>query len=149
MTWGAYEQTNGEMDFTFGTAQSDADYYVLAEREQYDTHTVSITNKSTTGFTATWFGNDGVTPLSPATFGGVLLVYASTPTVSVVGGGGGSNYVLPTASASTLGGIKVGSGLTINTGVLSTSGSSSYSTCLLYTSPSPRDGLLSRMPSSA
>ena len=27
--------------------------------------------------------------------------------------------------------------------------SSSYSPCLLYTSPSPRDGLLSRMPSSA
>ena len=25
----------------------------------------------------------------------------------------------------------------------------SFSTCLLYTSPSPRDGLLSRMPSSA
>ena len=25
----------------------------------------------------------------------------------------------------------------------------SYETCLLYTSPSPRDGLLSRMPSSA
>ena len=25
----------------------------------------------------------------------------------------------------------------------------SYKTCLLYTSPSPRDGLLSRMPSSA
>ena len=35
---------------------------------------------------------------------------------------------------------------------LSTSGSSSSSrsySCLLYTSPSPRDGLLSRMPSSA
>ena len=27
--------------------------------------------------------------------------------------------------------------------------SSLYGTCLLYTSPSPRDGLLSRMPSSA
>ena len=26
---------------------------------------------------------------------------------------------------------------------------SNYKTCLLYTSPSPRDGLLSRMPSSA
>ena len=26
---------------------------------------------------------------------------------------------------------------------------SNYNTCLLYTSPSPRDGLLSRMPSSA
>ena len=28
-------------------------------------------------------------------------------------------------------------------------GNDRYSTCLLYTSPSPRDGLLSRMPSSA
>ena len=28
-------------------------------------------------------------------------------------------------------------------------GASSYKICLLYTSPSPRDGLLSRMPSSA
>ena len=36
------------------------------------------------------------------------------------GSSGGSNYTLPTASNSTLGGVKVGSGLTINTsGVLS------------------------------
>lgn len=34
----------------------------------------------------------------------------------------GSEYTLPTASASTLGGIKVGSGLTINKGVLSADG---------------------------
>lgn len=43
-------------------------------------------------------------------------------TISVGGGssGGGSNYTLPTASSSTLGGVKIGSGLTINTnGVLS------------------------------
>ncbi|WP_455767712.1 hypothetical protein [Phascolarctobacterium succinatutens] len=43
-------------------------------------------------------------------------------TISVSGGGssGGDNYTLPTASSSTLGGVKVGSGLTINTsGVLS------------------------------
>lgn len=42
--------------------------------------------------------------------------------ISVSGGGssGGSNYTLPTASNSTLGGVKVGSGLAINTsGVLS------------------------------
>lgn len=42
--------------------------------------------------------------------------------ISVSGGGssGGSNYTLPTASNSTLGGVKVGSGLTINTsGMLS------------------------------
>ena len=30
-----------------------------------------------------------------------------------------------------------------------TAGMAIYDTCLLYTSPSPRDGLLSRMPSSA
>ena len=34
-------------------------------------------------------------------------------------------------------------------GVLVRSGGSSGGSCLLYTSPSPRDGLLSRMPSSA
>lgn len=40
--------------------------------------------------------------------------------ISVSGSGGGGNYTLPTASGSTLGGVKVGSGLTINTsGVLS------------------------------
>jgi len=37
-------------------------------------------------------------------------------------GGGGSGYTLPTASSSTLGGVKVGSGLAINAGVLSASG---------------------------
>lgn len=43
-------------------------------------------------------------------------------TISVSGGGssGGSNYTLPTASSSTLGGVKIGAGLTINTsGVVS------------------------------
>jgi len=39
------------------------------------------------------------------------------------GGGGGGSYVLPTATANRLGGVKVGSGLTItNDGTLSTSG---------------------------
>ena len=44
------------------------------------------------------------------------------------------SYVLPTASATGLGGVKIGSGISI---------------CLLYTSPSPRDSRVSRMPSSA
>jgi hypothetical protein len=35
---------------------------------------------------------------------------------------GGGSYTLPTASASVLGGIKVGSGLAIASGVLSTTG---------------------------
>ena len=37
-------------------------------------------------------------------------------------GEGGGSYTLPTASASTLGGVKVGSGLTITDGVLSADG---------------------------
>jgi len=36
--------------------------------------------------------------------------------------GGGGEYTLPTASASTLGGVKVGNGLTITDGVLSADG---------------------------
>ena len=116
MTWGAYDNNNssatyGEMDFTFGTPLSDANYYVLSEREQYDTHSVRITNKTTGGFTATWLGNDGSSPLAPSTFGGVLIVYASTPTKSV---GAGWNEALPTATASVLGAIKIGSGLSID-----------------------------------
>lgn len=65
---------------------------------------------------------------SSALSGYVKLVNGTAPdssgnvTISVSGGGssGGGNYTLPTASSSTLGGVKVGSGLTINTsGVLS------------------------------
>ena len=146
MNWGAYNSSNGEMTFTFVGSQADTNYYVLAEREQYDTHSVSITNKTTTGFKATWLGNDGTSPLSPATFGGVLIVYASTPTknvgaaledVSVTVASAGTNnlqynnttgaltftpYLLPTATASDLGGVKVdGTTITISNGVITAS----------------------------
>lgn len=52
---------------------------------------------------------------------GVTPDNSGNVTISVSSGGGsGGNYTLPTASSSTLGGVKVGSGLTINTsGVLS------------------------------
>ena len=53
---------------------------------------------------------------------GVAPDSSGNVTISVSGGGssGGSNYTLPTASSSTLGGVKIGSGLTINTsGVVS------------------------------
>ena len=39
-----------------------------------------------------------------------------------------NNYSLPTAASGTLGGVKVGSGLSISSGVLSTSGSSAWTT---------------------
>ena len=146
MNWGAYNSSNGEMIFTFVGAQSDANYYVLAEREQYDTHTVSITNKTTTGFKATWLGNSGTNPLAPSIFGGVLIVYASTPTknvgaaledVTVTVESPGTNnlqynnttgsftftpYLLPTATANDLGGVKVdGTTITISNGVITAS----------------------------
>ena len=96
MSHGAYQSGNGDMVFTFDSAMGDANYYVLAEREQYDTHTVSIMNKTTTGFTARWLDNSGTGPLAPSTFPGVLLVYASTPTSSVGSGGGLSDVVQDT-----------------------------------------------------
>ena len=59
-------------------------------------------------------------------------------TISVSGGGGGSSgggsYTLPTASSSTLGGVKIGSGLTINTsGVVSADVNSSTLTAYAKT----------------
>tara|TARA_A100000164_G_scaffold337830_1_gene331673 strand:- start:2835 stop:4859 length:2025 start_codon:yes stop_codon:yes gene_type:complete len=128
MSWGAYSSSQGDMVFTFDTPLSDADYYVLAEREQYDTHTVSILSKTTTGFTARWLDNAGTGALAPSTFGGVLIVYASTPTRSV---GAGWNEALPVATATVLGGVKVGSGLSITgAGVLSASGGGGGATAL-------------------
>ena len=41
------------------------------------------------------------------------------------------------------------SGIMQNEAMMSSEERMIYETCLLYTSPSPRDGLLSRMPSSA
>lgn len=51
--------------------------------------------------------------------GGKLIIEDGA---TVEGLSGGSEYTLPTASASTLGGVKVGSGLTITEGVLSADG---------------------------
>jgi hypothetical protein len=46
---------------------------------------------------------------------------------------GGSSYTLPTASGSTLGGIKIGSGLSVDgSGVVTASGSSAYTTAPTY-----------------
>lgn len=54
--------------------------------------------------------------------GGKLTFLDGAEVENFPGGGGGGSYTLPTASASTLGGVKVGSGLTITDGVLSADG---------------------------
>ena len=72
---------------------------------------------------------------SPASVDATALVTGTVYQILTVGT---SDFTLVGASANTVGTIFTATGTTTGTG-----------TCLLYTSPSPRDGLLSRMPSSA
>ena len=127
ISWGAYNSSNQRIEFTFDTAQPDANYFVLWSREHFAQHNIEVTNKTTTGFRTTWTNQDG-SDLAPSIFGGGLVVYASTPTRSV---GAGWNEALPVATAAVLGGVKVGSGLSITgAGVLSASGGGGGATAL-------------------
>ena len=92
MSWGAYDTSTYEVDFTFDTAQPDANYYVHTNREHYATHNIEVLSKSTTGFTTKWTNSDG-SDLAPSIFKGVLIVYGSTPTEAVGAGGGLSELV--------------------------------------------------------
>ena len=122
---------------------------------------------ATQGWVVTSAANDGTSALSPTTYSVDFLVIA--------GGGGGGNdqgggggaggYRASYNNEASGGGGSSESSLTLNAGVVYTvsvgaggagvssgtanPGVDSYISCLLYTSPSPRDGLLSRMPSSA
>ena len=53
---------------------------------------------------------------------GGKLVIEEGAEVEGLGDGGGAGYTLPVASAATLGGVKIGAGLTITEGVLSVDG---------------------------
>jgi hypothetical protein len=54
--------------------------------------------------------------------GANVTVSTASSTITIAAGGGGGSFELPTASSSVLGGIKVGSGLTITDGVLAATG---------------------------
>ena len=54
--------------------------------------------------------------------GGKLVVKEDAEVEGLEGSGSSGSYTLPAASASTLGGVKVGSGLSITDGVLSADG---------------------------
>lgn len=66
-------------------------------------------------------GEDGelnVTPATDSSIGGVMpdgttITADENGVITAVGGGGGGGYVLPPATSSTLGGVKVGSNLTV------------------------------------
>ena len=100
ISWGAYNSSNNRIEFTFATAQPDANYFVLWSREQYAQHEITVTNKTTTGFRTTWTNNDG-SDLPPSYFAGGLVVYASTPTTSVGGGSGSGGIELTDLSLTT------------------------------------------------
>jgi hypothetical protein len=91
------------------TAQAAADAAVQAYAIQRANHTGTQTASTISDFAT-----------QAAKYGPVTSVNGLTGDVTVSGGSG--SYTLPTASASVLGGIKVGSGLSISSGVLSATG---------------------------
>ena len=95
ISWGAYNSSNARMEFTFATAQSDNNYFVLWSREHFAQHNIEVTNKTTTGFRTTWTNQDG-SDLAPSIFNGALVVYASDPTKAIggVGGGGDADRII-------------------------------------------------------
>jgi hypothetical protein len=91
------------------TAQAAADTAVQAYAIQRANHSGTQTAATISDFAT-----------EAAKFGPVTSVNGQTGAVTVSGGSG--SYTLPEASASVLGGIKVGSGLSIASGVLSATG---------------------------
>ena len=71
-----------------------------------------------THITKNYFAHGG----NELVIGGKLTFLDGAEVENFPGEGGGGSYTLPTASADTLGGIKVGNGLTITNGVLSANG---------------------------
>ena len=112
---------NGKLSTSGTAAKATADASGNNIANTYATKAQAVTNLTASGKTVTFTKADGST--------GTFTTQDTT-------------YSLPTASASTLGGIKVGSGLSISNGVLSSSGGSAavsaykipYATCSTATS---------------
>ena len=116
----------------------------------------------TDGFT---LGNNGGTNRAPNTYVGWSWKANSIPTIntdgtiqSIVSANANAGMSIVKYTGNGVNGSTVGHGLGVAPEMMIIKSLSSvlfwaiynkYNTCLLYTSPSPRDGLLSRMPSSA
>ena len=114
-------QLNGKLSTSGTAAKATADASGNTITSTYETKANAITGLSVSGKTITYTKGNGST--------GTITTQDTT-------------YSLPTASSSTLGGIKVGSGLSISNGVLSASGGDAavsaykipYATCSTATS---------------
>ena len=78
---------------------------------------------------------------SPIVLNSLFLIFLVIASIALGYWWGGKRFVIPAIVFHVIFGLFYTSLFTNNAGW--------YSGCLLYTSPSPRDGLLSRMPSSA
>ena len=142
----------GKLSTSGTAAKATADASGNTITSTYETKANAITGLSVSGKTITYTKGNGSTgtittqdtntTYSEATTSAAGLMSASDKTKLNGIATGANAYSLPTASASTLGGIKVGSGLTISNGVLSSSGGSAavsaykipYATCSTATS---------------
>ena len=91
ISWSNWNAGSSTFDFTFTTAQPDADYFILTDNDFADDLNASISSKTTTGFTASFYDDTGsnIAPNSSRPYG--FIVYGSTPTVSTGGGAAAFN----------------------------------------------------------
>ena len=91
ISWSNWNAGSSTFDFTFTTAQPDADYFILTDNDFADDLNASISSKTTTGFTASFYDDNGsnIAPNSSRPYG--FIVYGSTPTVSTGGGAAAFN----------------------------------------------------------
>ena len=114
---------------SFATVATSGSYNDLSNKPTIPTSLPTPNSLTFTGATTgTWNGSAAKTVNIPtysnASTSSAGLMSASDKSKLDGIASGANNYSLPTASASTLGGVKVGSGLSISNGVLSTTGSS-------------------------
>ena len=90
LNWGNWNSGNSSLDFTFDTPQPDTNYSVVTDCEVFDDAFVQVTNKTTAGFTASFYSD--TQDLAPSSFREfTFIIYGSTPTVSTGGGAAAFN----------------------------------------------------------
>jgi Collagen triple helix repeat (20 copies) len=85
---------------------------------------VAFIEKVFTSFHNTGTGNTRIGELNRIWYDSITNTFRiqldkTTPGGTIIGGSGGGSYTLPTASTTVLGGVKIGSNITINAGVIS------------------------------
>ena len=84
ISWSNWNSGNASLDFTFDNAQANTQYTVVTDSETFDDYFVGISNKTTTGFTASFYDNSqSRTPSNFSPF--TIIVYGETPTATITG----------------------------------------------------------------